>query len=488
MWCGQWALQTRITLDAADGAATTLSWGAADELLVGSRSLALWTVATAVAGDGDGDGNGVRLLWRRRLANAARLALFSADASLAASVAAHDRLVKIWWKIAIGADSDQAAFAYLPHPRAVEALQWRQPLHPAEATADNNVLYTITADQLLRVWAPVHAHDAHLLQLWAVVDLCESIPHGLPGDSDGDGRRDGPDEPRHALIVDRRVFCRATEHAVATAGNSGRERDALQRLTEVASRSPELVLVLDARGRMGIWGLENVGCGSTNRSRKTTNCFGVVQVEDSGVRCGRPPVRFSAFAGGDDGLVVLMHSAAAGRITWMEARLDRLLDPMPDGGGHGRRFRFKGVWTGHDGAIRSLVRTADGRSILSSTEANKHLLWTKAATPLEGGREGGLGRGRGRGRGGGGDEVTLHRQSALQPSNKVERAVILNGGMAVKKSDKKTIKTEREPPPLPFPFPPKTGKREKLEKKMKTVGTTVFVHMHTRVLVGNNRE
>lgn len=360
---------------------TTLSWGASEELLVGSNSLTLWSTALA------NDTADVRLLWRRRLANPTKLALVSSDASLAASVAEHDRLVKIWWKISIGGDDNQADYSYLPHPRAVIWMQWRQPVHPEE-TADN-VLYTITKDQLLRVWAPIHPHDAHLLQLWTVVDLRESIPHYL----------DKPkDDLHHALVVDSRVFRRATEQAVATAGESDKEREALQRLVEVANRSPEVVVVFDSRGRMSAWGLENVGC----KSRKTTDMFSIVHAEKSGVHCGRSEVRFAAFAGGE-GLIVLMHFFD-GRICWMETRLDTFLDPTPDG----VRFGLKGIWTGHNNAIQALVRTADGRSMLSSTETNKHILWTKTAM-----------RG----------TNTLHRKSMLQPPNKVERAVILDGGM-----------------------------------------------------------
>ncbi|KAF8253872.1 hypothetical protein K440DRAFT_652074 [Wilcoxina mikolae CBS 423.85] len=379
----KWSLQTQIALDSSDGAVTTLSWGASEELLVGSNSLTLWSTAFA------NDTADVRLLWRQRLANPTKLALVSSDASLAASVAEHDRLVKIWRKISIGGDDNQADYSYLPHPRAVVWMQWRQPVHPEE-TADN-VLYTITKDQVLRVWAPVYPHDAHLLQLWTTVDLRESIPRYL----------DEPkDDVHHALIVDSRVFRRATEQAVATAGESDREREALQRLVEVANRSPEVVVVFDSHGRMSAWGLENVGC----KSRKTTDMFSIVHAEKSGVHCGRSEVRFAAFAGGE-GLVVLMHSFD-GRICWMETRLDTFLDPTPDG----VRFGLKGIWTGHNNAIQSLVRTADGTSMLSSTETNKHILWTK--TTIAG-------------------MDTLRRKSILQPPNKVERAVILDGGSNV---------------------------------------------------------
>jgi len=314
------------------------------------------------------------------------LAVFSCDASLAASVAHHDRLVKVWWKISIGNDDNQFDFSYLPHPRAVTWMQWRPPMQRGESV--DNVLYTITTDQVLRVWAPVYPHDGHLLQLWAVLDLRESIPRA-PGEPHA--------ERYHAAIVDSKAFRLGAEQAVATAGESDKEQEILQRLLEVAKRSPEVVVVFDSRGRMSAWGLENVSC----KSRKTTNTFSIMHTENSGVRVGSGETRFTAFAGGM-GLVVLAHSFE-GRIAWLESRLDTLLDPSPSG------FQIKGKWTGHDAPIQSVMRNADGRSLLSSTEANRHLVWTREML---------------------GDEVVLQRKSALRPHDIVDQAVILeNGGL-----------------------------------------------------------
>lgn len=376
----QWESQTTISLDASDGPSTTLSWGSSEELLVGSNSLTLWSTAAT------NDTADVRLLWRRPLANPATLAVFSWDASLAVSVATHDRLVKLWWKISIGSDDNQFDFSYLPHPRAVTWMQWRPPMQRGETV--DNVLYTITTDHVLRVWAPVYPHDGHLLQLWAALDLRESIPRA-PGEQ--------PDERYHALIVDSKVFRLGAEQAAATAGDSKMEAETLQRLAEIAYRSPEVVVVFDSRGRMSAWGFENVTC----KSRKTINTFSIVHAENSGVKVGGCETRFTAFAGGM-GLVVLAHSFE-GRICWLESRLDTLLDPSPSG----TRFEVKGKWTGHDAPIQSVMRNADGRSLLSSTEANRHLIWTHEEI---------------------GDAVALQRKSTLQPQDVVERAVILENG------------------------------------------------------------
>lgn len=236
-------------------------------------------------------------MWERTLANAALLAEFSPDASLVASVAECDRLVKVWRRLAIGTEEVQFDFSYLAHPRAVTSLRWRRPFSREQSV--DNVLYTIAADGVLRVWAPVYPHDLHLLQLWAVIDLRESIPRGLGGAAAG--ALEGSGE-RYVMIVDGGVFAHAAEIAVSSTGDGEKGREMLQRLIEVANRSPEICVVFDDRGRMSAWGLENVGC----KTRKTTNVFSIMHVENSGLeffgsREGGAFVQFHSFSGGAGG-------------------------------------------------------------------------------------------------------------------------------------------------------------------------------------------
>ena len=292
--------------------------------------------------------------------------------------------MKIWRKIAIGQDEVQFDFNYLPHPRGVVNMRWRTTGHPDESA--DNVLYTIARDGVLRVWAPVYPHDVHLLQLWAAVDL-----------RDGGAAQD----VCSAFVVDSHVFQQATVGAVANAGDGGdKERASLQRLAEVAGRLPEVVVLFDTEGRMSAWGMENVGC----KAQKTTNVFSIVQGEETGLRVlggaeGR--VGFTAWAGGE-GIVVLAH-AWDGRILWCESRIDRMLDPYP----RGKRFEVKGIWSGHEGAVRKLVRTTDGRTLLTSTDDNDLYVWAKRRV---------------------GDTVGLTRQSLLQSDDRVRRAVIFRDG------------------------------------------------------------
>ncbi|KAH0605847.1 uncharacterized protein H6S33_004304 [Morchella sextelata] len=378
-----WVLHTTITLPPADGAITSLSWSPTAELLIGSSSLTLWSTASTTPTP--------HPLWRRPLANPCRAAALSPDGTLAASIGPADRLVKVWRRVSIGSESLQFDYTYLPHPRAVSALHWRRCARGGGG-ADENVLYTVGVDGVLRVWAPVWPHDVGVLQLWAVVDLtC-----GAAGAA-----------ARFVLVLDSGCVAVAAEAAVASAGEAEKDMEVLQRLIEVARRGPEIVLAVDARGRMSAWGVENVGC----RTRKTTNVFSILEgAEGSGLepflqKEGEEGafVCFQAWPGGK-GLNVLAH-VFDGRLCWFEARLDRLLDLSP----RGKRMDVLGVLSGHSTPIETLVRTADGKAMITLTRDNEHIVWTQPR----------------------GDHFTLNRQSSLKPDMHVHRAVVLDDGKLV---------------------------------------------------------
>lgn len=102
------------------------------------------------------------------------------------------------------------------------------------------------------------------------------------------------------------------------------------------------------------------------------------------------------------GLNVLAH-VFDGRLCWFEARIDRLLDLSP----RGKRMELLGVLSGHSTPIETLVRTADGKAMITLTSDNEHIVWTQPR----------------------GDYFTLNRQSSLKPDMHVHRAVVLDDGL-----------------------------------------------------------
>ena len=251
----------------------SLSWGRDDEVLVGSNSLSLWEIRPGRA----------RTLWRKDLANSIKLAIFSHDATLVASIGAFDCLAKVWERLNFGCDDVYFGFSYLPHPRAVTGLHWRRPFHKEETI--DSVLYTFCVDSILRIWGQVQNQDQGLLQLWAAIDLGNSFPTPFTESSTGleflSSAKDinHPSE-RHVLILDTKVFTGAAESAVRTAGTSQKQVENLTRLTEIASRNPEIVVVFDGKGRMTAFGLDSIG-------RKATNVFCIVNEETTELMTGQ---------------------------------------------------------------------------------------------------------------------------------------------------------------------------------------------------------
>jgi WD40 repeat protein len=342
------------TNEAAKDSATTLSWGLAEELLVGGSCLTLFSTHDTP-----------EAIWKTKLANTVKFANFSYDSAYIASTGQYDRIVKIWRRLSFGSDDTRFDFSYLPHPATVTNMHWRRPYH-VDQTMDN-VLYTISSDNVVRIWAATDLHSLQTLQFWAQIDLKESIqPRGLAFNE--------PSDIRFAFIVDGRDFTWATEHAVqARASGSDQEDDALSHLIEVANRSPEICIVLDELGHMSAWGLENVG----HKARQTTNIFNVAHVD--GLDLDLPEdleddscyVQFYNYCNKSDGGLNLLVHHFDGKIGVFESDVANLFDPAR----RSDRFISKATWTGHSSTIKKIVRNVSGRAVVSRTDGNEGIVW-----------------------------------------------------------------------------------------------------------------
>ena len=323
--------------------------------MTGSSSLRLYQTAE--------DGS---LIWNRSLPKPVKIASFCYDASLIASAGHYDRLIKIWRRQSFGSDDTRFDFTYLPHPTVVTDIHWRRP-HDRQQILDH-VLFSICADSKIRVWAATDPHGLQALQLWAEIDMQEAIqPRQIETLHQS--------SERYAFIIDSEDFRFATERAVQTASRGGQqETHALEHLLEVAKTSPEICVVVDRRGNMSAWGLENVGC----KARKNTHKYNIAHVENvklsflRDVDPERDNVQFLAFCSQqtDSPFTLLVHHFD-GRIMWYESKLEELFDPSP----RRQRLKTKASWTGHDGSVKKIVRSSSGKALISRTNDNEGLIW-----------------------------------------------------------------------------------------------------------------
>ena len=344
-----------MELPSRDNGTLTLSWGSEEELLIGSSSLRLYQTAE--------DDN---LIWNRSLPKPVKIASFSYDASLIASTGHHDRLIKLWRRQSFGADDTRFDFTYLPHPTAVTGIHWRRP-HDRQQTLDH-VLFSICTDSKIRIWAATDPHGLQALQLWAEIDMQEAIqPRQIETPYQS--------SKRYAFIIDSKDFTFATERAVqAVSSDDQKQHHALEHLLEVAKTSPEVCVVVDRRGGMSAWGLENVGC----KARKSTDKFNIAHIENvelsflQDVQAEQDNAQFLTFCSQqtDSPFTLLVHHFD-GRILWYESKLEILFDPSP----RQQRLQLKALWTGHEGPVKKIVRSGSGKALISRTNDNEGLIW-----------------------------------------------------------------------------------------------------------------
>ncbi|RDI89534.1 hypothetical protein Vi05172_g77 [Venturia inaequalis] len=381
----RWSLQCHLAAEQGD-TMETLSWGLDEELLVGSSSLTLYSTYHNLG----------ELQWSKKLANAAKYAQFSYDTSLIASIGKYDRLVKVWRRLSLA--DQRFDYAYLPHPALVTGMHWRRPVH-RDQTFDN-VLYTMCADNKLRIWSPGDSHGLSILQLWAEIDLFDSIqPRVLSPDRSS---------KRFAFIIDSRDFTAATERLVQQASSDEQSELGMAHLIEIANRSPDICVVLDDEGNMSAWGLENIGC----KVRKPGDIFNVAHIEGMKLHFNTEAsgiddnVQFYPFCNeATGGFCVLMHHFDGG-LEWFDSRLDQLFNPAPQQ----HRMKLNTVWTGHSSAIKKIVRSATGKALISRTADSESIIWARRHTKL-------------------GD--TIERRSSMKTSEHIHRVWLLQEGRFV---------------------------------------------------------
>lgn len=306
------------------------------------------------------------MIWHRRLPRPVKIAIFSHDASFIASTAYYDSLIKVWRRQSFGAEDTRFDFTYLYHPATVTGASWRTGRNGEHVVKD--ILYSLCADKKVRVWATIDPHGLQALQLWAEIDLMESIQPRL------NDLLDRHDE-RYAFFINAEEFQHVSQNVLQEVSNkSDAKSHALEHLSEVANRNPDILVVLDANGHMSAWGLEKVGC----KARKATHIFNITHVDDlrlpmiRGQTAHDKNMQFLTFCDSGPGstFILLVHHFD-GRIQWLDVRPDKLFDQSP----RLDRIQEKALWTGHDTRIRKIVRNASGRALISRTSDNEGLVW-----------------------------------------------------------------------------------------------------------------
>lgn len=375
----RWSSHLTLLLPGAEGdSISCLSWGSDEELLVGSRKLTLFSThlpsppSTPIPSSNGKGGKNEQLIWSKKLPSPINHAAFSPSTTLLATTSQHDRLVKIWRRLSLEPPSFD--YTYLPHPAAVTHVEWR-PFAP-DSHGDEDVLYTLCADGLLRVWKAASPHDIDILSLHAELDMFNVV---RPRDQTPIDRI----TRRYAFLIPSEVFEGAAKHALDANAQWGESKHTMEYLKELASRQPDMAVIMDNQGHMSAWGIENVACKRRNSIVAKADFFHATHVEDhsfaflpadtpyednSRLLCFPVPQ-----SPGD--IAVLIHHFD-GRMQWWQASIHSLFDPSPKS----HPMRLLADWTGHSSAIKKVIRTASGRALISRTDRDESIVWRRKST------------------------------------------------------------------------------------------------------------
>lgn len=398
-----WRKVLSLKREDAGDVARSLSWGNDGELLVGGTNLAsLFSVlpssrnGTPVASP-RGKEEKVEerhVLWSKSVPSPLQQAVFSPSANLIASFGPRDRLVKIWRRLSF--EEGLFDYAYLPHPSAVTHIEWRRPDAPQleeeaeesdEARArsygarndeDQELLYTICADGILRVWRTGGQHDLDVMVLQTLIDLVGAIPNS-PSLSSKKTAASAP--ARYAFILPSGALAGAIGAAVSKQ-HIGKITHSVEHLKEVSSKQPDAVVTLDGNGRMSAWGLQTIG----HKRRPSTPSGGskqpyhIAHAEDLDLNItAGTNVRFQTWFDGDQ-LNVLFH-AFDGAIEWWQGSVESFLSPAMQGSD---RLVRVGRWYGSKCDIVGL-RSPDttGTLLAWSSDGGLSQFTSRSAAQLE---------------------------------------------------------------------------------------------------------
>lgn len=320
-----------------------LAWGLSEELLIANSELKIYQTWESEA-----------LIWTTDLSSPAFLAAISPDGSLIATVAKHDRLVKIWRRRSYGDGNLQFDYRYLPHPSTVTCLQWRE--HYEEGVDPEHILYTVCGDNKARIWRSTESHGLEYLQLWSEIDL-----HGTIQPSDNNGAQD-----RYVVFIDGSEF----KNAVESFADTKNLNPMFENFQHVCKTTPEICMVLDNLGGVCVWGFDM----SKAKPHDGSELFSMIYVENLGVlnqlETHERPYQLLSFLDpglGSQSMVVQSDDS----IDWYEGKLSNIFDLARKT----TRYDHTAHLTGHEGSIQKINRTTRGRAIISRATNGENIIW-----------------------------------------------------------------------------------------------------------------
>lgn len=363
----QWELESTITIaeDSLITSTPALSWGTSQDLLFGAHELVLYTAR-----------NTPTRIWSKSVPNPVFIASISYDSTYIASIGRNDCAVQVWRRLAFGSET-HLDLSYLPHPHVVTDLRWRKPFH-VEQTIDN-VLYSFSTDQIIRVWALSDSHGSPQLQLCGQINVATSI-------------REAPVKAatlndrffRWAVMLDGREFSSAVEKEVQLQSVAhDKENLPIDHLIAAATKNPDVCLVFNGEGVISAWAVETIFPSA--HGQPSTEVLNIAYVESRELDfAGFRPfeleepeyVQIRSYCDRPSGQLVLFFHFPDSRIEIYSANVVDLFSPTTQR----PRLSLRAVWSGHSAPIKKMVRNYSGSAVVSRTAGGESFVWTHDST------------------------------------------------------------------------------------------------------------
>ncbi|PPJ58167.1 hypothetical protein CBER1_02621 [Cercospora berteroae] len=317
-----------------------------------------------------------RPLWSKPVARPVQQAACSPSSTLIATRARYDRLVKIWRRLSF----EEGLFdhTYLPHPAVVTHFEWR----PLDEHSDirrgsaisrrhdeeHEVLFTVAADGVLRIWRTGGTHELDVLVLRTSIDLVAAIPDSPSISASGKQLVTKP--PRCVVILPSDQFSAALNAAIGLSLDN-KISHAKELMKELVSKELDVIIVLDGQGRMSAWGLHSIGHKRRPGTPTAVQPFHIAHTEGLPLRLppSTPALPFAWFQ--DDNIHMLMQSiGGAGQISWWQGLVESFFSTSASGA---ERLELANTWRGTDianwkGVDANGESAGSQKGIVSATE------------------------------------------------------------------------------------------------------------------------
>lgn len=366
----RWQLLTKLIDQDNLSHVNALHWGSNNEIIVGSNYLTLWQVKK------DFGIPTTRVLWSLIQANPVYLVKISQDSSLIASCSKFDKLLKVWNRLSFGENST-FDLTYLHHSAPISMIRWK--INLVDDTIDyTNVLYSISDDQILRIWSSYIYDNAQNIQIWGTLKL----------NNDDEEKS----KKKFALIVDDRI--------VTTSLKTSIDRLYKDKQIDLQKGQPDLLFVIDDNANIEVFALENL-------SQNPPKVMAIKSLKklrfNNDIFTKNPKfINFAEVLNDPQNDISLIIHDLNGMIRSIKINLDFLLinNNLPIG-------KLTHKLTGHNKSIQKIIRTSDGSAMMTTSRFEENCIWIPEKLL---------------------NQVTLKKKSIVHTSDPISKAVLFDQG------------------------------------------------------------